>query len=394
MKNIIANFYKLKPSQTVFLLSLFVKQFYIFPSGSFQVGDLLLLISFFLLIFFEHKGKLYLDNTTKILALYVACILVINICHWFFDGGNYFNACAYYLFNLLAVITFVTFLKKEPNEGVFLFFLGWFLKLSLISQAFIFLIGKGKWFGGSRYEGTFNDPNQYGVYIFFCMLLIYATGRFLKKKTTGWMILGSALIVMSASTGTLLGLFAFFAMLIYGNLYKAKPKRALFWLAGSTIILSMFLLLVIGVLRVPDFVSSTSMYRRVISKIMLFNTSGVTAIGDERQWSRLLKYPEMLLYGAGEGNYLQRFGVNLEVHSSILGPLFYYGIVPFSIWLLWVKRNLRGMGRQQVCIIAGLLFESVLLVNTRQPMFWMIIILAGFQFSTSEDLIYNQANGL
>lgn len=114
----------------------------------------------------------------------------------------------------------------------------------------------------------------------------------------------------------------------------------------------------------------------------------------DRRLDKLLLYPEKMLYGAGQGAF-ERFtrasGTN-EVHSTLPGILFYYGAVPFSILVLWIVSSYKGGRlRWDIWLEYGAFFiESCLLANQRQPLFWMVIMLAslentGVQISNRSD---------
>ena len=74
---------------------------------------------------------------------------------------------------------------RERNSSLFLNALKVTLQCVLITQAAVFLLGVGKWYDGVRYEGTFNDPNQYGVFVLFSAFLI---------KNTAYIVSGIFLI--------------------------------------------------------------------------------------------------------------------------------------------------------------------------------------------------------
>ena len=137
----------------------------------------------------------------------------------------------------------------------------------------------------------------------------------------------------------------------------------------------------------PSVFVNSAMYKRVFSKIWSFGvvsdavqSDGIINLFVDRCWDRLIDYPTKIFYGAGEG-YFNRFPsaryINNEIHSSILGPLFYYGIVPCTIWFIWIAKQLKGIKRELWAAYIALIVESVTLVNNRQPFFWMIFVLAG-----------------
>lgn len=99
-------------------------------------------------------------------------------------------------------------------------------------------------------------------------------------------------------------------------------------------------------------------------------------------------YPEKILYGAGEG-FWDRFELAYatnEIHSTVLGILFYYGVGPFVLLAIWVILNLRqcSFRSRTLLFYLPLLFECFFLANQRQPLLWMLIVLASVSPSSKE----------
>ena len=155
---------------------------------------------------------------------------------------------------------------------------------------------------------------------------------------------------------------------------KIKTILGIFLFCGILLLIFLFYT---GVVEIPDFITDMSIYRRFVGKVEdLLSESSNSSIMADREWERVFTSPEYMIFGAGEGKH-DRFGTYLEIHSSILGPLFYYGFIPFTLFLLWFKGKVKNLDRDLWCVYIALLVESFFLVNTRQPMFWMIIALAG-----------------
>lgn len=65
-----------------------------------------------------------------------------------------------------------------------------------------------------------------------------------------------------------------------------------------------------------------------------------------------------------------------EVHSTVLSIWFYYGIVPWLIWLVWCAKQVKGIKRSARYIYFAIGIECLTLINQRQPFFWMLLVLA------------------
>ena len=364
-------------SQYLFLIGLFFKQFYILPSGSFQVGDLFIGISFVFFIVFDCKCKLIVLKTEKLFLVFFYFVKIINFIYSVLLRDSSFNRSSlYYLYNVLVVIMFSFYLNQKSNNDWFYMALIRVIQFSFIVQGIILILGLGKWYGGgTRYLGTFNDPNQYGVFILMNIFLVYLLGKIVNKKMFVWIMIGSALIIPSASTGMLIGLGTFVILYIIGRLVCEKNRvRLLIWIGIVMLMIVIALLMMNGYVHFPKTIVKSEMLDRFQIKFMSMRTSKSSIITD-RGWERIFEFPEYLLFGAGEGGHA-RFGTILEIHSSILAPLFYYGIIPWIILICWYISKIKGMNVELLCVYIALALESLLLVNTRQPLFWILILLA------------------
>lgn len=374
--------------QKIFLIGIFLKQFYILPSGNFQIGDFCMMLSFAVYFLIRKKGSIYISKSNRLFVLYVVCISIINFIYFIiYDNSGFMKSSLYYLFNLLVLILFVAYLELEENSKIFLKLLMCVLKLSLITQACFFLLGFGKWYAGSRYEGTFNDPNQYGVYILFSTLLIYIIGIMFKKKTLLWLIVGFALIVLSASTGMLLGIFAFIVTNFIFNFRNLNKKKIYAYFIVCILVAVFYVLLSNQLLKLSSSVTENFLYERVMEKLTKFSgDTGEESLLSDRGWNRIVEYPQYFVYGSGEG-YFQRFNTGLEIHSSVLGPLFYYGLIPFLILVSWLRKKFKNLNIGLYCVYFSILTESFFLVNNRQPMFWMLLVLPSCSLLEKDESI-------
>ena len=266
----------------------------------------------------------------------------------------------------------------DSNSVVFLKKMGIAIKASLVLQLAALILGYGKWaYNATRYCGTFNDPNQYGVFIFFSLLIVYIIDHITEKnKWIWWSILGTALILPSTSTGTMVGIIVFWSCLYLTSVKRLNNSERILW--GIVLLGFVFIYIILrtGIVQVPGFIASSRMYRRFFSKInSVIGASDASFLLADRGWTRIINYPIYFLYGAGEGGF-ERFNTSIEIHSSIIVPFFYYGIMPSVLVWIWTIRKLRY--NKYLFVFISMLAEALFLVNTRQPMYWMLLVLAGY----------------
>ncbi len=371
---------KVNLSQGIFLLGIFAKQFYILPSGSFQLGDLLMIVG--CMMSFICGGGLRIKKEDTYLLIFVILLSIINVIYAFiFDDRQFITPNVQYVYNLIILFTFTKYCNGI-NSKSFLRNMSLILKLSMLTQVLVLLVGYGRWYSTSaRYMGTFNDPNQYGVFIFFSMLMIFVIDTIMQDKRS-WLlfcIICSLLIIQSMSTGTMLGLTFFWGGLYYHKLRKVEGSEKILWILPLVFLGIVLVLLVLGKDFLPSFITENGMYIRVDEKISkILNSQNGSALLADRGWTRIVEKPEYFLYGAGEGNYA-RFNTHLEIHSSFIGPLFYYGIIPCGFFFLWIYKKIHHS--PYVFVYLSMFAEALFLVNYRQPFFWMLIALGSVEMS-------------
>lgn len=379
---------------TLFLLALFVKQFYILPSGSFQLADLCMAVSF-LMVFLEQGSTFKIERIDLPLAAFVSFVFVINLCYSILDASMDCSIhTLYYVFNLMAVLLF----RRLCTTREFLQRTILVLRLALYTQLAVYLLGMGRAYGGLRYMGTFNDPNQFGFYVFASLLFITVASRKINARTNPIDdVIALVLIFESVSTAMLLGVAA---------LIVAKCVQ--FALAGSLSrrMLAMLFTVLVAIIVVPIITSpegesvipktgiDTIDYAasRVENKMKKTFTSDGTYSNSlliDRGLDKITKYPQYLIYGAGEGDryrFAEAYATN-ELHSTPLSIWFYYGIVPFTLFCWWIVRNIRKLKRSEgiVVLYLPLLFECLVLANQRQPLFWILIVLASIDIAAKEQ---------
>lgn len=382
-----------------FLVYLLLKPFYLFGSGGLQVADAFLIISFVLLLISLkldesiRKNFVSIAKENKLFIIFVFCTFVINSIYFLYIGEfKFILSILYFIFNLLAIITFSSFYKDK----IFLQNVSKVFKFNLILQLVIFLTGIGRYYSVDRYMGTFNDPNQFGYYILISLFFIYIIKILLSKKEyiAPYLLISLFLIFQSASTGMLLGI-ALFNILITGyyvhknrRITYARIKKTVYAVSISILILIPASIIAIQYPLGNNFEKSDvaeennqSILERIEDKFSKAEGESNISIWEDRGYDIITKYPSNILYGAGEGAYT-RFSLatnnfESEIHATLPSILFYYGIIPFLILIKWLYAKIKDSDPRILLTLAALFVESFTLLNQRQSLFWIIIILAG-----------------
>ena len=386
-------------AQLLFLLYWVLKSFYTGASGGLQIGDFVFCASFAVFAVQNAHKLVKLDGPSellkkdRLLGLFIAFVAFINVAYWLYYGDTgLLLAVAYFVFNLLNVIEF-RWLVHQKN------FMRNFVAanfLCILIQVGVYFSGYGRWYDGVRYMGTFNDPNQLAFFVmsrFFILFVIYnhlkSGDRKEKIGVFAAFALTLFLIVQAASTGMLLGTAVFAALWLIYTFAKDKSAKKLFVLVGIFFV-GMVVLSVDEVkLFNFSFLEGTSLFERLTEKINeMGGNSGFEGYIIDRNLQAFFEKTYYILWGAGEGAFgrftdVAKLG---ELHSTILGLLFYYGIVPFAILFLWIGKNLKHMRGADWCVYMALFIEMLTLINHRQASLWLLFVLPAVLWQ-KEDVV-------
>ena len=387
---------KMHIAHYLFLLFWVLKPFYFGQSGTMQVADLVFVASFGASIVVQ-RGRIIINHRDLVLLAFIGCVFVINgIYAAVYQRIDFLFSSAYYLYNFLVVITIRQFLDNRT----FLKALLWASALALFTQLAVLFLGTGRYMWGIyRFMGTFNDPNQFAFSMFTSFLIVYVLSSYFKEmeKTRKKFlvvlifILSVYFVTQGSSTGMLLGMGTF--VIAFFALFIASEKTP-FFVFLRVVTLMLVLILILYAIFVgfstdglDNSVGSGSfLVFRLFEKVGKVESGGVMALLEDRAIDKVFENPVYMLFGSGEGGHTRFPGPAYEVHSTLLGILFYYGIFPFLFLCVWMRRNLKHMSRMLVPAYLALLIESFTLANQRQPAFWILIVLGSLAYANHREL--------
>lgn len=375
-------------AEVFFLCFVFFKQFYIFPSGNFGIGDACMAAACLFLVLENRKNKDGFVHAKQDLwgFAFLFCIVIINIVYFvIYRQTSFLRYTLFWIYNASAVICFRELINKR-----FLSKMSIVLKVAILLQCLLYIIGMGRKFhehwGGIRYMGTFNDPNQLAFYIFAAMILLYIYAcQYKDRSFPVFFILSVWIIAVSKSTGIFAGVFLFIigiGVLQLRKCYRSGRFSQKTWCVVGGIIATVIIIGIYMIWPSKDFSiqeSDFSILSRIQEKILKLTEGGIISFLYDRGAEKLILYPQYMLWGAGEG-YYERFTLAAyanEIHSSLFSVLFCYGIIPTIFMLRWIWFNLKQGNDEEKVGVFALLGESFFLVNYRQPFFWMVIVMLG-----------------
>lgn len=317
---------------------------------------------------------------------------------------EFLYSSAYYLFNIMFVLLArVLLMSKEFIKKLF-----WVCRITLYLQVIIFFLGLGKYYEDAngtteRYLGTFNDPNQLAFYMFAALMIMFMIEKFYNIKCQTNLLDYAAFLFLlyhTASLGMMLAFVVFivsyFVVLLISPAvenYSVRRKQTFYAL------ITIFVLVIVFIIfkdQIIPFFEDSQLFERLQAKEK-FSTSindsepGDRSIWQDRNIDKLYVYPQYNIFGAGQG-YFSRFKrafASGEIHSTVLSILFCYGIIPTSIFLFWIWKNIRKTF-YFIPVFLAIAVESVLLLNQRQPLFWLIFLLS-YSYRIMEEKRYEDA---
>ena len=393
----------MKYARVSFLIFLLLKPFYIFGSGGLQFADIFLILSAIIalsLLFLNRRSNssaksVIRDNRFFVIFTFLA--IAINICYFVTLGkASFLLSSSYLIFNLVAVTLF-SYLSRDKS---FLSRISSIFEIHLVVQTIIFLLGIGRMYDETRYMGTMNDPNQFGFFVFITFLYIYVIRHWLNARSTRTLlalVLALFLIALSGSTGMILGIgFFVVAILCYAFLQIGRTRystiQRIAYICSIAITSFIFIImpawsLVRGESSISEALSEQVIIERISNKASSGGTTNGLTFWEDRGYDNL--YPQYILFGAGQGEYSRfvKAAMPLEVHATLPAILFVYGFIPCGILIIWIYRRLKDAPVYAKVALIALIVESFTLLNQRQSLFWMFVVLVGgVSRATATDL--------
>lgn len=377
----------MKLYEVLLCIYLLLKPYYIFSSGSLQIGDIILTVAFILYLLKNRKKSIIKDTVkrNKKYILFVLLTFVVNGIYYFaYYKYKFIISSLYYVFNLFIIMLFTEFINDDKK----LVIMKNIVRFNIIAQLGIFALGLGRYYAPTRYMGTFNDPNQFAYYIFTSYLMIHLISIKTNEKRGDFLflLLSILLIVFSSSTGMTLGIGLFLILELYNIVLKLPAIiKKNFGKIFAIVLTSLLIISVIGIFMdrdkinyIANSLNDLTIVTRIkdkFSRIDFETKDSELTIWEERGYDKIYNQPYVILYGAGEGEY-GRFNAahDGELHATLPSILFYYGIIPTCILISWMFSYMKKQKFDVTIVYVAMLIESFFLLNQRQAYFWILII--------------------
>lgn len=354
-------------------LYVFLKPFYFFSSGIPQPADLLLVIVFIPFLYSLDINRLMDYKNFRYLLLFLLLVVVVNGYYFFleFDSNTsyaYLISISFLLFNIIFFIFSYQLLSNFSNKDFKYLFYVIFISLFIQFLLLLFDFDKGivNNFKGRAYL-TFNNPNQLSYY---CILLSTIVLISYKRVAIPLYIvtlifsISLVLILKTESRPAIIGalvLFLYFIMTVFKE--KAFKNLFIFLLPLSLIVLIQ-----------GDNINEE--YLRMSNRFTRLEKTNKKEL-KQRGFSRIMEYPQYLIYGSGEGNFnrfVKKENVRaIEIHSSFITLWYCYGILGLLLFCLFLFYTLPKLSYFDLWALFPVFLCNIFHNGFRFTLFWFLL---------------------
>jgi hypothetical protein len=344
----------------LWLVYLLLFPFQFLPPGNIQIADLSIIIGLLIIL----SNYWVIDNYIKNLSYFVIYSFIISIYYLVIYGDiEFLKQPLNYTYCLFSLV----FISQVYKNSKFISTTFFGLFFSLIIQLFVF---KKLGLNQEQYRVTlfFNNPNQLGLWalsiLIFLSLLILTKKNLIKNKSLLLIsiILCYFFILLSISQAAIISSGIIFVIL-FSFFFRSKWIYVTF---GLTIII---FIIIANKNKFDNLLFLNNVQSRIETEID--GDDGDNDL-DGRNYTRLLKHPQYLIFGSGEGK-VDRFGDNgLEIHSTFANIIFSYGIVGMIIFIIPILNFFKRKSLILSLLLCSYYFFTLVHNTIRWPFFWII----------------------
>lgn len=360
---------------------IFLSPFYFYASGMPQPAHILMLIASMAVVFINRGNCFGLIKANVFLIAFLVLVFLINIIYFIqFNKTIFIVNSLYWLYGLILLLAVIC---VSCDDWV----LNWVKRFVLLQLTLILICYLMSWGGflfWPRYQYFFNGPNQLAYYV-LSMLIVYSVidrGNVERGLLFAYFLTTSAIIMTGARS-----MFIAFLPMIFILLYIARCnlRKQIFILLIPVILYYLFIQMGLPwyiptdaeKLAGQNFNIGSNTLNRFRELCVSCNSTDYYSIEYQlraRGYLRILDFPEYLFWGAGHGMD-ERFGAldghAYEIHSSLGGVLFYYGIVGLAAFLIAVYKIFKN--KINILFLAPIFAYGLFTYGLRSPYFWFVL---------------------
>lgn len=335
---------------------------YVFPKGLPQPADALALALFVWLFARDGLAPVARHPAVRALAAFVFWVALVSgywvlslqisgevgehrIRVWYFP--------LFYLFNLVFFAGLIGLYRRYGIRAIQWTF--WGVLTSLCAQ----VLGATT-IGFSAYQRTtlfFENANQLGYFALLAATLVVLTGR--RSNAPMWAMVVGLLAALFLNSLALSKSATIGVAMLVALLFVRRPATVM------VLGISLYLALQLGWLD--------GLLERILWRFGGFGIDPDDSL-EGRGYDRILRFPQYLLLGAGEGA-TERFGLQMsgELHSSIGTLLFSYGVVGLTLFGRFVVRLSRALPKFEILALVPIAAYGITHQGLRFRPFWIVL---------------------
>jgi hypothetical protein len=300
--------------------------FYVFPAGTPQPGDALLLVTIVATVLLSQQTLPVFPKLYIVLCLFLGWIVLINSV-WFVVVGDYtfLRKTSFYIYNA-AIMLFIISLGVHDYQRlrrVIYWSCLTALATELVYLELIYPSAK------MRSLGTFNNPNQMGYWGLLMLACLGVVRRREPLRVLDAAALATACYIIAQTlsrAATAAGLLMALAVALSGR----WKRGAVLAIVGLALVAGSVELLRGGFL---EQVQQADVVRGLQHRLSLLSRNPDDPLSLwKRGYSRLVEHPEYLPLGAGEGAFQRLTNLrDKEFHSSLGNIFMSYGVVGLGL---------------------------------------------------------------
>lgn len=363
----------MKASMFFFFFAVILSPLYFFQSGGVQISDFFFFLS--LLTFLISNKSYLLFNEVKYfskfiyLRIFIFWTFLVNLSVFiYWQQLDTFISSFYYVYNYLILLLTFSFFRLYGNsfltKAYYSFFISVILVFSIAILNLDYLFSDTDPFTLRR-TVTFNNPNQLGYWTLMILTVQYILKKILQlNKVKYFKIILPLVIIMTFYLSVIsLSKASMVSLVILIILNSVRNFKIILFLS----------LVSIASFSYVEFEDDNFISRAEKRLYDIGRASDDSLEG--RNYDRILKYPEYVFFGAGEGTIAQRFNTDSEIHSTIGTIIFSYGLIGSLMFFLFISSYVRSNIFSFFAFLLPLFLYSITHMGLRSKIFWIILIL-------------------
>lgn len=374
-----------------YLIPLYIatKPLYVFPSGSIQPADALLIFGTLLMLPSVKSSGIWIKRRIRqgVLLFVGLCVYqgIVNAIWSVRLGVTIIRPTLYYIFNCIAFIDMLVVLEKLGAKRT-----KRLLGYGCVASMCVVMIGEVLIGGNLASTSFFNNPNQLGYHCLVIMSIIVWIQECIHPALFVVVSVAASIeIVLSASRAAFLAWSVFIVLFAFYRVRLSKKSVLVFVTAMACVGTLLYVVLISDI----GFVASSSQIQNLRAQLSGTHISYDSLLGSGRGYNRIFQLGKNILWGLGEGAFWRFESLyGLELHSTYASLLVSYGIIGFLgyAYLFFKCINVGCFNVKKGLIsLSGVLLYQFVHNGIRNTIMWMLL---SAMFSETDSVYSSMIN--